>query len=108
MPDDVVIQPTKLLENFKLPARTTPTYLVIINNGKAKEADSYFIAVKRDDNSVNAKFIGFFSNKPEKDIRSSYDQIIKETDIADFIEIEFPWTKVCSIQSLIYRHKQTK
>jgi len=106
MPDDVVIQPAKLLENFKLPARTTPTYLVIINTGKAKEVDSYFIAVKRDDNSSSsAKFVGFFSNKPEKDIRSSYDQIIKETDTAEFIEIEFPWAKICSIQSLIYRHK---
>src|SRR5271165_1965602 len=109
MPDDVVIPPTRLLENFKLPVRTTPTYLVVINNCKPKELDSFFIAVKRDDALSNcAKFVGFFCDKTKEAIQIQYDQIIKETDIQNFIEIEFPWYKICSIQSLIYRHKQTK
>jgi hypothetical protein len=108
MVDDTPVQ-TSLLSSFKAPQRTTPTYLVILNNGKPKEADSYFIAIKRDDAiSTCAKFVGFFSNKPEREIKSSYDQIIKETDITDIIEIEFPWNKICSVQSLVYRHKPVK
>lgn len=106
MADDVVVQPIRILEAFKAGGRTAPTYLVLIENGKTK---LNFVAVKYDDSFVHCgKFVGFYCDKSVEEIKANYDQVIKDTDIGNFIEILFPWNKIFSIQSLVYRHKQTK
>ena len=94
----------KVLENYKAPQRIVPTYLVSVEKAKL-----YFVAVKFDEASVHcAKFVGFYTEKSMNEIVENYSQIVAETDVSQFMEIQFPWNKIISIRSLIYRHKIAK
>jgi hypothetical protein len=104
MSNDVAINPAKPLENYKLPTRVVPSYLVSIEKGKTTQ---FFIAVKYDDAPPNyAKFVGFNVAGGQEDIIvSGYEELVKNTDISNFIEIQIPWNRIIQIRSLMYRHK---
>ena len=105
MIEDQQIKPG-LIDSLKAPQRTLPTYLVWLEITK-QQKDPYFLAVKYDDSFVHcAKFVGFYTNAAN--IRSTFSEVIKNTDITNFIEVQIPWNRIIEIQNLIYRHKQTK
>lgn len=82
--------------------KTTPTYLVSLEDGKKTK---YFIATKYDENGNYAKCVGFYSNIAEDNIISSYEEIVKTTEKTSFTEMLFPWSRIVSVRSLVYRHK---
>lgn len=94
---------------FKLPdykpMRLTPTFLVSFEKVKKGEPE-YFIATKYDDSFAHcAKFIGFFYSGFIDTIISNYGEIIDSMSATNFVEILFPWNRISSIRSLVYRHK---
>lgn len=102
------IKQASILDQFKAPVKVIPSHLVILDAGKTEE---YFIATKFDDQNVNwAKFVGFYL-VPQKvpfdfyDIRSKHAEIISETEAGKFMEVIFPWGRIKSVRSLMYKHK---
>lgn len=97
------ISPYKL-PDYK-PMRLTPTFLVSFE--KVKKGDpEHFIATKYDDSFVHcAKFIGFFYGGDINTVIANYGEIIDSMSATNFVEILFPWNKISSIRSLVYRHK---
>jgi hypothetical protein len=103
MSNDVVVTQKTILENYKAPQRVVPTYLVSIERGKTA---AFFIAIKYDDTAVHyAKFVGFYVGGSEDDLAAGYEELVKNADISNFIEIQVPWNRIVQIRSLIYRHK---
>lgn len=101
---DVAIQPIGT-PDYRSVAKIVPTYLVTLEGKK----ETYFIATRFDDSYVHCgKFVGFFHNASSvQDISTKFDEIIRATDPSNFVEILFPWTKIQSIRSLVYKHKAT-
>jgi len=101
---DVSIQPAGL-PDYRVMGKIIPTYLVIIEKGKK---ESCFIATKFDDSYVHCgKFVGFFFEGTPEDAGERYEELIKTMDAKCFVEIMFPWNKIQSIRSLVYKHKVT-
>jgi hypothetical protein len=93
-----------ILDSYKAPQRTLPTYLITLEVTKQQKMP-YFLAVKYDDSFVHcAKFVGFYC--PSDSVRTEYNERIKETDVSQFVEVQIPWNRIIDIQNLIYRHKQ--
>jgi hypothetical protein len=87
------------------PGRLTMAYLVVI---EAKKTDEYFVATKFDTLvSGCAKFVGFYYTGVLEDLYTKYEEIISSTPATNFVEMIFPWTRVKSVRSLVYRHKTT-
>lgn len=104
---DVTVQPAGLPEYKPGVGKLIPAYLVTLE-GTKKGAEQYFIATKFDDAFVHcAKFVGFYHNGSIEDIVARHSEIIEATPSGNFVEILFPWTKIQSIRSLVYRHKIT-
>jgi hypothetical protein len=106
---DVAIRPAASIDEsgtMRMPeirtGKIVPTYLVTLEAGK-KEA--YFIATKFDETNNFGRFVGFYCAETMDKIVSGYDEIIKNTDKANYVEIQFPWSRIVSVRSLIYRHK---
>lgn len=100
---DVAIQQSNLSDFNRLPTRLNPVYLISIEDGK-KELN--FIATKLDlYGDVAAKCVGFFATPTLETIVSSYEEMIRATDISNFVEMIFPWTRIKSVRSLTYKHK---
>lgn len=102
---DIAINPTGTPE-YRMQGRLVPTYLVTLDIGKK---ETYFIATKFDESSNYGKFVGFYYTGTivVNELASKLDEIIRSTDPINFVEIIFPWTRIQSIRSLIYKHKAT-
>jgi|ERR1700722_6829027 len=98
---DVAIKPAALQE-YRSVGKIVPTYLVSLEAGK-KELS--FIATKFDETNNYAKLVGFYTEETVPNIISKYDEIIKNTNKTNFVEISFPWNRVLSVRSLLYKHK---
>jgi hypothetical protein len=98
---DVAIRPAAPQE-YRQVGKFTPTYLVSLEAGK-KELS--FIATKYDETNNCARVVGFYTEETEQDILSKYDEIVKNTEKTNFVEISFPWHRVLSVRSLLYKHK---
>lgn len=102
---DVAIQPAGNVE-YKM-NKIVPIYLVTLEvDKKTDEPRCRFIATKWEDRVADSsRFIGFFTDALPAQISSNYDEIIKTTDKANFVDIVFPHNRIVSVRSLIYRHK---
>lgn len=87
--------------------RSGPTYLISLKQGVTSP---YFVATKIDEGPQFVKAVGFFAKKEgqEAKIITGHAKMLASAKIEDFIEIQFPWHQVNSIQNLIYRHKGIK
>jgi len=101
---DVVVSPAAINDYSagRVVGKTTPTYLVSLEDGKKVKL---FISTKFDETNNYGKFVGFYSNATEEKIVANYNEIVASTDKASFIEISFPWDKVISVRSLLYKQK---
>ena len=108
MSQDVVVNQKPLLADFKAAPRTTPVYLLTLDDGAVKgtTVKSYFVAIKFDDpaGSHYTKCVGLPIENPDDVIRT-FDQMLKDAPIENFVEVLFPWQKVINVRSLTYRHK---
>jgi hypothetical protein len=102
MTNDTVIVPASIPEYNT--AKRVPTYLFTIET-KGNKKDIHFIAVKYDQAVHAANVVGFFTEAEEAEIVARYDEIIRATDKASFVEMQFPWARILHIRSLLYRHK---
>jgi hypothetical protein len=99
-----VRQPS-VLDQYKAPVKVIPSHLVVLLDPGSKK-EEYFVAVKFDDQNVNwAKFVGFYLHTPVDGLIANYNEIIRGTDVSKFIEVIFPWGRIKSVRSLIYKHK---
>lgn len=109
---DVAVRPPVSVDDtgvLKMPdyraGKLVPAYLVIL---EGKKTDEYFVATKFDTTvSVCAKFVGFYYEGSKDDIVYKYDEMIASQPAANFVEMLFPWTRIKSVRSLVYRHKFT-
>lgn len=100
---DVTIQPASI-PNYAM-GKILPVYLVLLERGKKEIC---FLATKYDDNYVHCgKFVGFYFEGSPEEASERYDEIVRNTDPKSFVEIMFPWNKIQSIRSLVYKHKTT-
>lgn len=98
---DVGVKPVGLVENRAV--KNMIAYLVSLEDGKK---ENYFISTRLDDLSAQyIKLIGFYYEGKLENLYANYDEIIKATDKSFFVEMMFPWQRVKSIRSLIYRQK---
>lgn len=84
-------------QNVKL--RSGPVYLIEFDNSET------FIATKLDEFTNYVKAVGFFYSKNKKIIDKNYQEIIKNTNPEEFVEIMLPWKGICSIKNLIYKYR---
>lgn len=117
MPTDVAIRPAsstldesgniRMPDSSGRPGRLIPAYLVTLE-GQKKGTEQYFVATKYDDNFVHCgKFVGFYHIGSIDDLIVRHSEIIEGTPVGNFVEILFPWNRILSIRSLVYRHKVT-
>ena len=101
----------KLPEYSGRPGKLIPAYLITLEGTKKGPKviqEQYFIATKFDDAFVHcAKFVGFFYEGDIEGIIGRHSEIIEAMPTTNFVEIMFPWNRVLSIRSLVYRHKAT-
>lgn len=92
------------MQNYNTTGKIIPTYLVVLEDGK-KEV--LFVATKFDAGFASfGKFVGFFvNNLKAEDIISASEETIKNTDNSQYVEIMFPWVRIKSIRSLIFKQK---
>lgn len=109
---DVAIRPATSVDesgNVKIPdygrpGKLIPAYLVILEGKKG----NVFIATKFDDSfTVCGKFVGFFFEGEIEQVIARHSEIIEAMPVTNFVEILFPWPRIQSIRSLVYRHKTT-
>jgi len=100
---DIAISQTSFFGD-KAAAKITPVYLVIVEQNKTVKK---FLATKVDRSPTSANCIGFYYEGEADKLKEKFTEIVQKTDSSNYVEIEFPWTKVSSIQNLIYKHKQT-
>lgn len=102
MSQDVVVS-QKTIEIGKVPNRVVPSYLVTIERGKSV---ARFVAVKYDaDGHSCAKMVGFYAEGSEDDIVAAYAELVKNTDVSHYKEVQIPWGRIVEIRNLIYKHK---
>lgn len=106
---DVAIKPASSIDEsgtLRMPeirtGKIVPTYLVTLESGKK---EIYFIATKFDETNNCGKFVGFYCTEPMDKISGSYDEIVRNTEKTNYVEIQFPWSRIVSVRSLIYKHK---
>lgn len=108
---DVTIKPAtsiddngtlRMTEYRNVVGKIVPVYLVALQSGKTEK---YFIATKFDDTPNCGKFVGIYHGGSEETIVSTYDEILRNTDKANYVEIQFPWHRILSVRSLLYKHK---
>jgi|SRR5271166_1040511 len=102
LPDIAIKQSSPLLPDPQL-TRRVPSYLVVLEDGKK---DILFLATKFEEQTAQApKFTGFQCNQSQEEIVAEYEQILKTTDKNNFVEMHFPWSRIKSVRSLMFRQK---
>ena len=103
MSSDISINQQKnILDNRNI-IKLSPAYLATINGTKTPK---YFIAVKYEDTLNCAKLTGFITEHTLENIITNYPQLIAEQPKENYMEISYPWHKVDSIRSLVFKQKQ--
>jgi hypothetical protein len=99
---DQVITPASIPEYNT--TKPKPCYLFVLET-KGNKKDLHFVATKYDQATATANVVGFFTEAEEADIAARYDELIRTTEKAAFVEMQFPWCRILHIQSLLYRQK---
>jgi hypothetical protein len=105
---DILVQTSNLPDLNKIVVSNKPSYLIALDTGKKVGTAVYFIATKMDEGARFLKCVGFYSLSPEDAIIENYATFISERVITDYVEMQFPYEKVMSVRSLVYRHKGGK
>jgi hypothetical protein len=103
---DILVQTSNLPDLNKMAATNKPSYLVQLDSGK--KIPRLFLASKMDEGPRFLKCVGFYYGGSEENVAENYATLITEKSIADFVEMQFPYEKVISVRSLVYRHKGGK
>lgn len=84
-----------------------PMHLVVLSNqSDTKKTNQFFISLDKPDlllNCVSCK--GFFYEATEANIIKNFQAILTKQEKESIIEISFPWHRVQSIRSLVFRAK---
>lgn len=102
---DILVQTSNLPDLNKMAATNKPAYLIQLDSGKKTAAPVSFIAVKMDEGPQFVKCVGFYHGGSEEIVAANFATIIAEKPITDFVEMQFPYGKIVSVRSLVYRHK---
>lgn len=105
MSNDVAVLPVGLPTNTAINRK--PPYLVILENMKGKtKNDENFIAVDKPEllnGFIQVK--GFFCELESGEISKSFLTLLTDANKELYVEMMFPWHRVKSIKSLIFKAK---
>lgn len=101
---DLTVAQTYNTSNHKL--LPPPSYLVILD--EVKKGANYFLSIKVDFEANFIKCIGFYTNATYEAIIKNYADLVKDTISDNVIEVMFPYHKIKTIQSLVYKFKGMK
>lgn len=101
---DLTIAQTYSASNHKL--LSPPSYLVILD--EVKRGANYFLTLRLDLEVNFAKCIGFYTNATYETVIKNYADLVKDTNPDNVIEAMFPYHKIKTIQSLVYKFKGIK
>jgi len=85
---------------------TKPLYLIILDGFNKMKALKYFISIDKPEllnGFIQVK--GFFSDYSEEDIIIKFAELLTNTKKELFLEMYFPWHKIHSMRSLIFKAK---
>ena len=107
MSNDIAVSVSNRVPNGSF-ILTKPSYLILLedNFGKTK-TKKYFITIDRPDylnGFVQARGI-FVEKDTEETIINNFSSILTSADKGLFLEMMFPWHKICSIRSLVFKAK---
>src|ERR1019366_1120623 len=103
---DILVQTSNLPDLNKMATTNKPSYLIALDNGK--KASALFLATKLDEVAQFLKCVGFYTLSSEDAVVENYPTFISEKLATDFVEIQFPYSRIVSVRSLVYRHKGGK
>jgi Icc-related predicted phosphoesterase len=106
MSNDVAVSVTTFVPTgTKLSSK--PSYLVILedNSGKNKTTKRFITLDKPDLLNGFISVKGFFSELSEEEISNQLSDLLTNTKKELIIEVMFPWHKICSVRSLIFKAK---
>jgi hypothetical protein len=84
-----------------------PAHLIVLESvgGKTKNFEK-FIAIDKPELLNGFVFTkGFFCTESDEDIMKNLSSLLTETKKELYVEMFFPWHRVCSIKSLVFRAK---
>lgn len=92
------------------PILTKPVYLLTFeNSGKTKEKTKSFIAVEKPDfQDAFVQVKGIFTEVAEEEIINSFSDILTAAGKESILEMYFPWHKISSIRSLVFKANKDK
>lgn len=107
MPSDIAVGPYNGPLPGGAPVARKPAYLVVLEEHVGKNVVTRrFLAVEKPD--LLSGFIqvkGIFTELPEEEISSKYNDVLTSSAKELFVEVMFPWHKICSVRNLVFRAK---
>lgn len=90
------------------PILTKPVYLITFENvGKSKA--KFFIAIEKPDfQEAFVQVKGIFSEAAEEEIINSFAEILTTAGKESILEMYFPWQRISSIRSLVFKANKDK
>lgn len=84
-----------------------PSYLIILEdfNGKNRIVKKFITIDKPEFLQGFIQVKGFFSELAEDEINKKFIELLTSTSKDLFYEMLFPWHKICSIKSLVFKQK---
>jgi hypothetical protein len=89
------------------PVARKPSYLITLEDtsGKTKTLKRFITIDKPELLSGFIQVKGLFSEEPEEDISKKFTDILTNAPKDLFLEMMFPWHKICSVRSLVFKAK---
>lgn len=80
-----------------------PAYLILLSNGKSMEK---FITSDKPEYGTSCITVkGIYSSVSEDKITQTYADLLSSSPKEEFVEVTFPWHRIHSIRSLVFRAK---
>lgn len=107
MPNDISLGPFAGQIPNVVPVSKKPVYLVLLEEtvGKSKVLKKFITVEKPELLNGFVQVKGIFSDSDEEEINKKFNDILTNSSKELFIEVMFPWHKICSIRSLVFRAK---
>ena len=89
------------------PVAKKPAYLITLEDttGKTKSLKRFITLDKPELLNGFVQVKGLFSEESEDEISKKFNEILTSAAKDLFLEVLFPWHKICSVRSLVFRAK---
>jgi hypothetical protein len=89
------------------PILTKPVYLLVLDGAKSKSRN--FIAVEKPDfQEAFVQVKGIFTEASDEEVINSFSEILTTAGKESILEMYFPWHRISSIRSLVFKANKDK